>query len=103
MIFVVFYQQLQEYERKLFGSNDNSKAVMPSLPSFDLPSFNFPVLSVFNNLGGSSISSQALSETPVQNFIFRAGDEAEERSTVDSTLSTTSSMSAVNDGSMDSS
>ncbi|MBA0653223.1 hypothetical protein Goklo_020423 [Gossypium klotzschianum] len=79
------YQQLQEYEQKLFGS---SESINPSLPAFPPPAgapFNFgfskvndavpaPVpIPAFNNLGATSIFARPPLEVPPHGFTFGAG------------------------------
>ncbi|WRX09701.1 Dual specificity phosphatase [Theobroma cacao] len=75
------YQQLQEYEQKLFGSSDSSN---PHLPTFSLagaPSLNFGFLKpndpvsvpAFNNLGATSIFARPPLEIPPHEFTFGAG------------------------------
>ncbi|KAK6134972.1 hypothetical protein DH2020_031256 [Rehmannia glutinosa] len=78
----VVYQQLQEYEQKIFGSIENSGITMPICSSSSLPSFSFgfsrpidPPIPVpaFNNTGGTSIFSRAPFDIPPQEFTFGAG------------------------------
>ncbi|TYJ09819.1 hypothetical protein E1A91_A11G165500v1 [Gossypium mustelinum] len=79
------YQQLQEYEHKLFGSSESTN---PSLPAFPPPAgalFNFgfskvndavpaPVpIPAFNNLGATSIFARPPLEVPPHGFTFGAG------------------------------
>ncbi|PPR84633.1 hypothetical protein GOBAR_AA36077 [Gossypium barbadense] len=79
------YQQLQEYEQKLFGSSESTN---PSLPAFPPPAgalFNFgfskvndavpaPVpIPAFNNLGATSIFARPPLEVPPHGFTFGAG------------------------------
>lgn len=81
LLFVAVYQQLQEYEQKLFGSSDSSN---PHLPTFSLagaPSLNFGFLKpndpvsvpAFNNLGATSIFARPPLEIPPHEFTFGAG------------------------------
>ncbi|KAK6157064.1 hypothetical protein DH2020_011312 [Rehmannia glutinosa] len=80
--FLVVYQQLQEYEQKIFGSIENSGITMPICSSSSLPSFSFgfsrpidPPIPVpaFNNTGGTSIFSRSPFDIPPQEFTFGAG------------------------------
>ncbi|KAJ0054669.1 hypothetical protein Pint_01923 [Pistacia integerrima] len=74
------YQQLQEYEQKIFGSVDTGNPPLPFVPS-GLPSFNFgftkandpvPVPAFSSSFGTTSIFSGALN-IPPQEFTFGAG------------------------------
>ncbi|XVF81538.1 hypothetical protein PTKIN_Ptkin15bG0163000 [Pterospermum kingtungense] len=77
------YQQLEEYEQKLFGSSNGSNPVLPTFPPAGAPSFNIgfpkpndpvPVpIPVFNNLGAASIFTRPPSEVPPHEFTFGAG------------------------------
>ncbi|KAL3509983.1 hypothetical protein ACH5RR_029384 [Cinchona calisaya] len=81
------YQQLLEFEQKIFGSVDNSSPTLltftPGVPSF---SFGFPkpndqvVIPAFSNAGVSSIFSRPAVDAPPQEFIFGAGQTQESTS-----------------------
>ncbi|KAI3465598.1 hypothetical protein Pfo_022261 [Paulownia fortunei] len=100
----VVYQQLQEYEQKIFGSVENSGSVTPNLPSF---SFGFsrpndpPVpVPVFNNTGGASIFSRASFDIPPQEFTFGAG-QTQRNTSDDTAFNTNTNIASVNDITMD--
>ncbi|XP_044466601.1 protein-tyrosine-phosphatase IBR5-like [Mangifera indica] len=74
------YQQLQEYEQKIFGSVDTSNPLLPFVPPV-LPSFSFgftktndpvPVPAFSGSSGTTSIFAGAQNISP-QEFIFGAG------------------------------
>ncbi|XVF31830.1 hypothetical protein REPUB_Repub17cG0027300 [Reevesia pubescens] len=75
------YQQLQEYEQKLFGSSNSSNPALPTFPPAGAPSFNFgftmandPVpIPAFNNFGATSIFVRPPLEVPPNEFKFGAG------------------------------
>ncbi|XVF71819.1 hypothetical protein PTKIN_Ptkin12aG0070100 [Pterospermum kingtungense] len=77
------YQQLQEYEQKLFGTCDSSNPALLTFSSAGVgaPSFNFgfsmpndPVpVPAFNNLGATSILNHPPLEIPPHEFTFGAG------------------------------
>ncbi|KAI3457632.1 hypothetical protein Pfo_014295 [Paulownia fortunei] len=101
----VVYQQLQEYEQKIFGSIENSSIAMPSFSSSSLPSFSFgfsrpndPTIPVpaFNSAGGTSIFSRAPFDIPPQEFTFGAG-QTQKSTTDDSTFNANTNVPAVND------
>ena len=81
--FVAVYQQLQEYEQKLFGSSDSSNPALPTFSPAGVPSFNFgfsmandtvPVpVPAFNNFGATSIFAHPPLEVPPHEFRFGAG------------------------------
>ncbi|PHT43156.1 Protein-tyrosine-phosphatase IBR5 [Capsicum baccatum] len=86
------YQQLQEYEQKIFGSLENQPAsVMPVVPS-PVPSFTFnyakPSDSVqipaFNSSVATSISAHPAFAVPPQEFTFGAADN--QRNVLDNLL-----------------
>ncbi|XP_075482306.1 protein-tyrosine-phosphatase IBR5-like isoform X1 [Primulina tabacum] len=92
------YQQLQEYELKIFGSLENSSNAMPSL-SFGFARPHDPpvaAITTFNNIGGTSIFSRPPFDTPSQEFTFGAG-QAQTSISNDNTLSTNTNTPAVND------
>lgn len=82
--FIAVYQQLQEYEQKLFGSSDSSNPALPTFSPAVAPSFNFgfskpndpvPVsVPAFNNLGATSILTHPPLEVPLHEFTFGAGN-----------------------------
>lgn len=73
------YQQLQEYEQKIFGSIDNANPPLPIFPSgtaasfsFGFPKFNDPAPApAFNSIGASSIFARPIVDIP-QEFTFGA-------------------------------
>ncbi|KAK2979018.1 hypothetical protein RJ640_013652 [Escallonia rubra] len=73
------YQQLQEYEQKIFGPIENIIPVLPSFSSTGAPSFSFgfpkpndPVtVPAFNGTGGTSIFARP--DLPPHEFTFGAG------------------------------
>lgn len=74
------HQQLQEYEKKLFGATDSFNPSIPAFPSLDVQpfSFGFPKtdnvsMPVFNDTAATSIFSRPNFEVPPQEFIFGAG------------------------------
>ncbi|GLT94129.1 hypothetical protein SLE2022_118870 [Rubroshorea leprosula] len=77
------YQQLQEYEEKIFGSVDGSNPALPVFPPVGVPSFSFGVPKVndpvpapvpaFNNLGATSIFARPTLDVPPHEFTFGAG------------------------------
>ncbi|XVE72477.1 hypothetical protein DITRI_Ditri11bG0042200 [Diplodiscus trichospermus] len=77
------YQQLQEYEQKLFGSSDSSNPALPTFSPGGAPAFNFgfskandpvPVpVPAFNNLNATSIFARPPLEVPPHEFTFGAG------------------------------
>ncbi|PIN09130.1 Dual specificity phosphatase [Handroanthus impetiginosus] len=94
------YQQLEEYEQKIFGSIERSSIVTTSPPSF---SFCFsrpndpPVqVPIFNNPSSASIFSRGPFEIPAQEFTFGAGQT--QKNTSDNT---NMNIPAVNDITMD--
>ncbi|XP_073151590.1 protein-tyrosine-phosphatase IBR5 isoform X1 [Henckelia pumila] len=92
------YQQLQEYELKIFGLLENSSNAMPSFSFGFARPHDLPVAAVptFNNIGGTSIFSRPSFDTPPQEFTFGAG-QAQTSISKDSTLSTNTNTPAVND------
>ncbi|XP_010532999.1 PREDICTED: protein-tyrosine-phosphatase IBR5 [Tarenaya hassleriana] len=74
-----FYQQLQEYEHRLFGSNDGIFPPVNVFPHADAPSFGFgfpkvndqPQALLFNNAPAASIFSSPPSGAP-REFTFGA-------------------------------
>lgn len=75
---VAVYQQLQEYEQKIFGSSDvNSNPVLPVFQSsfsfgFPKPNDAIPV-PAFNNLGMTSIFARPNLDNIPHEFTFGAG------------------------------
>ncbi|KAK4796044.1 hypothetical protein SAY86_028370 [Trapa natans] len=78
----VMHQQLQEYEKKLFGSTDSPKPSIPVFPSLDVQplSFGFPPktdddvsISAFKSISTTSIFSTPNFEVPPQEFTFGDG------------------------------
>ncbi|KAK9285259.1 hypothetical protein L1049_024449 [Liquidambar formosana] len=75
------YQQLQEYEQKIFGSVENSIFIPPVFPSSGAPSFSFgfprtydPVpVPAFNSIGAPSIFARPALGIPPHEFTFGAG------------------------------
>lgn len=70
------YQQLQEYDRRIFGSMEQNGVAAQNQPPFSFgfskpsdPPTPFPV---FKNTGGASIFSQAPFDIPSQEFTFGA-------------------------------
>lgn len=102
----VVYQQLLEYEQKIFGTIENSGIVMPSLPSLSF-GFSRPIdppvpvpAPVFNNTGSASIFTRPSSDITPQEFTF--GAVQTQKNTPDDTgFSTNATIPAVNDISMD--
>lgn len=79
---VGFYQQLQEFEHKIYGSVDTSgpplfgfSAPTPPPISFGYPKVNDPAtpLPAFSNPGATSIFGQAPLNAPPTEFTFGAG------------------------------
>ncbi|GAV62418.1 DSPc domain-containing protein [Cephalotus follicularis] len=74
------YQQLQEYEQKIFGSIDSTNPSLPVFPTASLPSFNFGFPKVnepvpgpaFHSVGGTSIFARLPLDVPDE-FKFGAG------------------------------
>lgn len=75
------YQQLQEYEQKVFGSTDISNPGLPVFPPVATPplfSFGFPKINdtapvpAFNSAGATSIFSHSPSSIPPHEFTFGA-------------------------------
>ncbi|EEF33426.1 protein-tyrosine-phosphatase IBR5 [Ricinus communis] len=74
------YQQLQEYEQKIFGSADCNNLALPVLPPAGVPSFSFGFPKVndpvpapaFNSISATSIFSRPLG-IPPHEFQFGAG------------------------------
>ena len=79
--YVASYQQLQDYEQKLFGSSDSSNPALPTFSPAGVPSFNFgfskandPVpVPAFNNLGATSIFAPPPLGVSLHEFTFGAG------------------------------
>lgn len=77
---VAVYQQLQEYEQKIFGSISTGSpfppvfapTVVPSF-SFGFPKINNPLLiPAFSNVGATSIFARPPLDFPSQEFTFGA-------------------------------
>ncbi|KAH6764731.1 indole-3-butyric acid response 5 [Perilla frutescens var. frutescens] len=69
----VVYQQLQEFEHKIFGSTENSGTGMPSLSfGFSRPNDTPATPPVFNNTVRASIFTPPSSDAPPQEFTFGA-------------------------------
>ncbi|XP_027062395.1 protein-tyrosine-phosphatase IBR5-like [Coffea arabica] len=78
------YQQLLEFEQKIFGSVDNCSATWPTFSpgvpsfSFGFPKPNNPVLApAFSKAGASSVLARPAFDIPPQEFIFGA-DQAQQ-------------------------
>ncbi|KAK6919281.1 Dual specificity phosphatase, catalytic domain [Dillenia turbinata] len=79
------YQQLQEYEQKIFGSNENLNSA-PVFPSSAVPSFSFgfpktdnPVpVPAFNSTAAPSVFARPGLDIPPQEFQFGAGQNISE-------------------------
>lgn len=74
------YQQLLEFEQKIFGSVDNCSVTLPAFSpgvpsfSFGFPKPNNPVLApAFSKAGASSVFACPAYDIPPQEFIFGAG------------------------------
>ncbi|KAL7000002.1 protein-tyrosine-phosphatase [Sarracenia purpurea var. burkii] len=75
------YQQLQEYEQKIFGLTETSCSVLPVFQSSSVPSFTFgfpkpndPVSApAFNSPGITSIFARPTLGIPPSEFTFGAG------------------------------
>ncbi|KAI4305722.1 hypothetical protein L6164_029070 [Bauhinia variegata] len=76
------YQQLQEYEHKLYGSIDSGTSLLPAFPHAAPPSisFGFPKTNdaaapppAFGNAAATSIFSQSTLDIPPTEFTFGAG------------------------------
>ncbi|CAA2981095.1 protein-tyrosine-phosphatase IBR5-like [Olea europaea var. sylvestris] len=102
------FQQLKDYEQKIFGSTENSVS-MPSFSLSSLPSFSFgfpkpndpPVLvPVFNNSGSTSIFSHQPRDIP-QEFSFGAVHAQENTSDDITTFNASTNISDDNDIPMD--
>ncbi|KAL2482165.1 Protein-tyrosine-phosphatase IBR5 [Forsythia ovata] len=98
------YQQLQDYEQKIFGSTENNVS-MPSFSPSSLPSFSFgfpkpndPLVPVpiFNNSGATSIFSHQPFDIP-QEFSFGAGRTQKNTSDDITTFGANTNISNVND------
>lgn len=78
---IAVYQQLQEYEQKVFGLAENSLPTLPIFPPVGPPSFSFgfpktgdPVPTTpFNSIGATSIFSRPTMDVPSHEFTFGAG------------------------------
>lgn len=99
-LFSAVYQQLQEYEQKIFGSVENNSS-LPSF-SFGFSRANDPPTPVpaFNNTGGTSIFSCPPFDIPPQEFTFGAG-QTQKSTQDDSTFDANTNIPAVNDITMD--
>lgn len=106
--FVAVFQQLKDYEQKIFGSTENSVS-MPTFSLSSLPSFSFgfpkpndpPVLvPVFNNSGSTSIFSHQPRDIP-QEFSFGAVHAQENTSDDITNFNATTNISDDNDIPMD--
>ncbi|GFQ00061.1 protein-tyrosine-phosphatase ibr5 [Phtheirospermum japonicum] len=100
------YEQLQEYEQKIFGTaenNNNSVTVNSQSFSFGFSRPNDPPLPVpvfINNTVGASIFSHAPFDVPPQEFTFGAGHT--QKNTSDETpFNTNTNIPAVNYITMD--
>ncbi|CAA3010529.1 protein-tyrosine-phosphatase IBR5-like [Olea europaea var. sylvestris] len=99
------YQQLQEYEQKIFSSTEN-RVSMPSFSPPSLPSFSFgfpkpnnPPVPVFNNSGATSFFSHQPLDVP-QEFSFGAGQAQKNTSDDVTTYGSNTNISNVNDAPM---
>ncbi|KAL3624662.1 Protein-tyrosine-phosphatase ibr5 [Castilleja foliolosa] len=101
------YEQLQEYEQKIFGTaeNNNNNSIIANSPSFSFgfPRPNDPQLPapVFNNntVGASTFSRGPFDLQP-QDFTFGAG-HTQKNTSDDTPFNTNTNISAVNDITMD--
>ncbi|KAG1364261.1 protein-tyrosine-phosphatase IBR5 [Cocos nucifera] len=86
-----FHQQLLEYERRIFGSNE-PVPVPPLFPSDSVPSFGFgysktisnPPVPMFNQPTMPSIFERVGPNTTPSNFVFGAGRNTEQKIMVSS-------------------
>ncbi|CAK9134751.1 unnamed protein product [Ilex paraguariensis] len=75
------YQQLQEYEQKIYGPIENSNPSLPIFSSAGMPSFSFGFskpndtvhVPAFNSPGATSIFARPILDIPPQEFTFGAG------------------------------
>lgn len=73
------YQQLQDYELKIFG-NENHHPTLPGFSSSGAQAFSFGFpkpsdaapIPVFNNTGATSIFARSTLDVPPQEFTFGA-------------------------------
>ncbi|KAH7533406.1 protein-tyrosine-phosphatase IBR5 isoform X2 [Ziziphus jujuba] len=74
------YQQLQEYEKNIFGSIDSNNSALPVFPPAAPPPFSFGFAKIndpapvpaFNSAGATSIFSRPSLNVPPQEFTFGA-------------------------------